>query len=85
MAARKRRNKGQSRFNTKPEILFKDWLEIHNIKYDQQVPTEFGNIDFYLPETPKTYINCPYTEYYIKSNSSHFDKKRARIEYLLEF
>jgi len=41
--------------NTKPETEFKEWLELHNIKYIQQQYTEYGSIDFYLP-TEDLYI-----------------------------
>jgi len=50
MMAIKRMNNNQSSYNTKPELEFRNWLMKYNIKFTSQNPTEFGNIDFYLPE-----------------------------------
>ena len=36
--------------DTKPELKFKEWLSIKSIVYIHQYRTEYGMIDFYLPE-----------------------------------
>lgn len=39
-----------NKFNTKIELKFKEWLDVRSINYIQQYSTDFGSIDFYLPE-----------------------------------
>ena len=36
--------------HTKPELEFSKFLQLNNINFETQYPTEYGNIDFYLPD-----------------------------------